>query len=197
MSRNKKEVVGTKYFLILFARFGKNKKLLNDILCQFETVLSSNFLKYQEGDDFIITHFETEEPLKNLKEFCGYVLDNTVENYILFPNNKNVTLSLPDDMKEHLLDLETDGLNIQSKNTDFDINFNDDEDDDEEDDILSEIQRKNNKKPPLEQLLKTVFDSSVEEEMSLDELLDKVQKKGLKSLTKKEKELLYGYSKRI
>ena len=189
MSRNKKEVVGTKYFLILFAKFGKNKKLLNDILCQFETVLSSNFLKYQEGDDFVITHFETEESLKNLKEFCGYVLDNTVENYILFPNNKNVTLSLPNDMREHLLDLESNTLNIDSDD------FESDEDDDDDDDILSEIYRKHGKLNPVEQLLISISD--IQPQQSLDELLEKVQNKGFKSLTKKEKELLYDYSKRI
>lgn len=195
MSRNKKEVVGTKYLLIFFARFGNNKKLLSDILGQFDSILSSKFLKYQEGDDFVIAHFETEETLKNLREFCSLVLDDTVGNYILFPYNKNVSLSLPEDFKEHLFDLENDMLNIEL----FDESFDkcDIEDEEEEDDILSEIYKKNNKKHPLEYLLKTVFDTPQEEKLSLDELLEKVQKNGLKSLTKKEKELLYDYSKRI
>lgn len=193
MSRNKKEVVGTKYFLMFFARFGKNRKLLSDILGQFDSILSSNYLKYQEGEDFVIVHFETEETLKNLREYCSLVLDDTVGNYILFPYNKNVTLSLPEDFKEHLLDLENDNLNIEL----LDDNIIECEiEDEDDDDILSEIYRKNNKKHPLEHLLKTVFDSP-QEELSLDELLEKVQKNGLKSLTKKEKELLYDYSKRI
>lgn len=193
MSRNKKEVVGTKYFLIFFARFGNNKKLLSDILAQFDGILSSNFLKYQEGDDFVIAHFETDETLKNLREYCSLVLDDTVGNYILFPYNKNVTLSLPEDFKGHLLDLDNDNFNIQGLNEENDC----EDEDEEEDDILSEIYKKNGKKHPLEQLLKTVFESSQDEEMSLDELLEKVQKNGFKSLTKKEKELLYDYSKRI
>lgn len=196
MSRNKKEVVGTKYFLLMFARFGKNKKLLNDILGQFDNILSSNFLKFQEGEDFVIAHFETEETLKNLREYCSLVLDETVGNYILFPYNKNVSLSLPKDFKEHLLDLENDLFDIQNKTTNGDYCEFEDEDE-EDDDILSEIYRKNNKKHSLEHLLNTVFNTPIEDEMSLDELLEKVQEKGFKSLTKKEKELLHGYSKRI
>jgi hypothetical protein len=194
MSKNKKEVVGTKYFLILFAKFGENKKLLTDILYQFETILSSNFLKFQEGEDFVITHFETDESLKGLREFCGLVLDETIENYILFPNNKNITLSLPNEFKEHLLDLENDNLNIEPTIIDL-REIEHDEDEDDDDDILSEIYRKQNKNNPLEQLLNTL--STTQTKMSLDELLDKVQKNGLKSLTKKEKEQLYDYSKRI
>lgn len=198
MSRNKKEVVGTKYLLIFFARFGNNKKLLSDILAQFDSILSSNFLKYQEGGDFVIAHFETEETLKNLREFCSLVLDGTVGNYILFPYNKNVSLSLPEDFKEHLFDLDNDSLNIQLLNEGLDkCDIEEEDDNDDVDDILSEIYKKNNKKHPLEHLLKTVFDRPQEEKLSLDELLEKVQNNGLKSLTKKENELLYDYSKRI
>lgn len=192
MSRNKKEVVGTKYFLMLFARFGTNKKLLTDILCQFDQILTSKYLKYQEGEDCVIVHFETDETLKNVKEYCRMVLDDTVGNYILFPNNKNVYLSFPEEFKEHLLDLETNTFNFDNP---IDIIW-EDEDDEDDDDILSEIYRKNNKKPPLEQLLSSL-NTQTEQQLSLDELLDKVQNKGLKSLTKKEKEQLYDYSKRI
>lgn len=194
MSRNKKEVVGTKYFLILFVRFGKNKKLLTDILCQFDQILTSKYLKYQEGEDCVIIHFETDETLKNVREYSRMVLDDTVGNYILFPNNKNVYLSLPEEFKEHLLDLETNTFNMDNP---IDIIWeNDDEDDEDEDDILSEIYKKNNKKAPLEQLLSSL-NTQTEQQLSLDELLEKVQNKGFKSLTKKEKEQLYDYSKRI
>jgi hypothetical protein len=193
MSRNKKEVVGTKYFLILFAKFGDNVKLLNEILSQFNVIISSNFLKYQKGGELVIVHFETEETFKNLKEFCGLVLDKTVENYILFPNNKNVYLSFPQDFKEYLLDLDNDNIDFEM-NIDDIVEFMEDEDE-EEDDILSEINKKLGKKNPMEQLLKSL--KTLEPTFTLDELLDKVKNNGLKSLTENEKEQLYDYSKRI
>jgi hypothetical protein len=193
MSKNKKEVVGTKYFLILFAKFGPNNKLLTDILSQFSQIMTSSYLKFQEGDDFVIVHFETDETLKNTREFCRLVLDDTVRDYVLFPNNKNVYLSLPDDRKEHLLDLEMETFDCED-DIDNPIDFNLDYD--EEDDILSEIYKKNGKKHPLEHLL-TALNNQQEKQPSLDELLDKIQNNGLESLTKKEKELLYDYSKGI
>ena len=73
MGKNKKEVVGTKYFLILFAKFGENEKLLHGLLSQFEGILSSKCLKYQPGEDFVITHFESESPSNEIKELCKFV----------------------------------------------------------------------------------------------------------------------------
>jgi hypothetical protein len=187
MGKNKKEVVGTKYFLILFAKFGENEKLLHGLLSQFERILSSKYLKYQPGEDFVITHFESESPSNEIKELCKFVLDGTVKNYILIPNNKNVTLSLSNDILESLLDLDTNDSKFIEKidinDVDYDFNPIDFNQMDDDDDIM------------MGDFFKLLY--GVKKEPSLDELLDKVQKNGFKSLTKIEKTQLYDYSKRI
>jgi hypothetical protein len=83
MSDKKREVVGTKYFLLLFGDFKDNNFLLEQILGQFEPVLCSKFIKFHFTDEYVIAHFETEESPKDIKEFCKIVLEDIIDNYIL------------------------------------------------------------------------------------------------------------------
>ena len=82
MNNKKKEVVGKKYFLIVFGVYMENQTLLTGLLNQFEPILSSNFLKFHFGKDYVIAHFETEETQKDVRDFCDLVLSTTVENFI-------------------------------------------------------------------------------------------------------------------
>ena len=79
MSNKKREVVGTKYFLLLFGDFKDNGFLLEQILGQFEPVLCSKFMKFHFTDEYVLSHFETEETPKDIKEFCKIVLED-IEN---------------------------------------------------------------------------------------------------------------------
>lgn len=103
------------------------------------------------------------------------------EAYILTELNDEVTISMPKDIKQHLMDLENSSDNIEmfidmklEKNN---TRYNDEEkyDDDFVALLLDEVKRKV-KKP------------------SLDQLLEKISKNGIDSLTNFEKETLEYYS---
>jgi len=178
MNNKKKEVVGKKYFLIVFGVYMENQTLLTGLLNQFEPILSSNFLKFHFGKDYVIAHFETEETQKDVRDFCDLVLSTTVENFMLVPNDKNTFICLPKDLKEFLCNL--------------DVN--------QEPDSLSEIEEKSDEDYKMEQILKKMFGKKQEKELkklSLDELLEKITSIGIENLTKEEKEQLYDYSKGI
>ena len=178
MSDKKREVVGTKYFLLLFGDFKNNNFLLEQILGQFEPVLCSKFIKFHFTDEYAIAHFETEESINDIKEFCKLVLDDIIDNYILLPHNKNILISLPKDIENELMDLDNDNL-IKSDTK-----------------HISEI---------MEHVLTNLFgikndsDGIYEQAnvSTLDELLDKIKTVGIDKLTNEEKELLYGYSRTI
>ena len=185
MSDKKREVVGTKYFLLLFGDFKDNNFLLEQILGQFEPVLCSKFMKFHFTDEYVIAHFETEESPKDIKEFCQIVLEDIIDNYILLPHNKNILVSLPKDIENDLMDLDNDNIVKPDKLS-------------EKPDIkhISEV---------MEHVLNNLFNDQNEfddiyEQVNvptLDELLDKIKTVGIDKLTNQEKEKLYDYSRTI
>ena len=194
MSKHKKEPTPKKYFMLLMGDFStpKHEKILINLLNQLEPIISSSFLKYQKGDDFLLGHFETIENKKDLTEFFDIVFGESIKNYLLFSNNRNNIISLQPDLMEYIMDLETEQEYIDDEDSE------EDEEEDDEDflninDIMSEFNKDLPPKGFLEQLLKRKGGKSEEDKPTLDELLDK----GIDNLTKKEKELLYDYSKRI
>jgi hypothetical protein len=192
MRKEKKEPTPKKYFMLLMGDFStpKHEKILLNLLNQLEPVITSPFLKYQKGDDFLLGHFETFENKKDLTEFFDIVFGSTIKNYFLFVNNRNNIISLQPDIMNYLMDLETEDNNSNEEMY---------EDDDDEDfininDIMSELDTESTPKSVLEHILKnSKFNRDGYKEPTLDELLDK----GINNLTNKEKELLYDYSKRI
>jgi hypothetical protein len=184
MSNKKREVVGSKYFLLLFGDFKDSNFLLEQILGQFEPILCSNFMKFHFTDEYLIAHFETEECLKDIKEFCKIVLDEIIDNYILLPNNKNILISLPKEIEKDLMDLDNETIMKHDKLSD-------------KDDIkhISEV---------MEHVLTNLFNQNDSDDIydkakvpTLDELLDKIKTVGIDKLTNNEKELLYDYSRTI
>ena len=185
MNKPRKETVGTKYLLIAFGDFKDNQNLMTELFNQFTPILSSNFLKFHFGDEYVIAHFETEENQKDIKEFCSMVLQDTVCNFILTPHNNNVMISLPKELSDFLFNLE------QNEQINY-VNMSENEENNEDDDIVEQLLEKMN----VLKILDTEK-SKKETKLSLDELLDKIQEKGIDQLTKKEKQQLYDYSKGI
>lgn len=186
MDKHRKNPTSKKYFLLLMGDFSEpeNEKLLFDLLLQLEPIISSQFMKYQKGDDFLLAHFESEDTKKDLSEFLDLVLGDTLKNYMLFANSRNNIISLKPEIMNMLMDLEND---IQMEDDE------DDEDDIDISDIMSELESDSSPKSVLEQILKNQKFNKDQTKPTLDELLDK----GINNLTEKEKELLYDYSKNI
>ena len=187
MDKHRKNPTSKKYFLLLMGDFSEpeNEKLLLDLLLQLEPIISSQFMKYQKGDDFLLAHFESEDSKKDLSEFLNLVLGETLKNYMLFANSRNNIISLKPEIMDMLMDLEND------------YHEEDDDDDDDESidisDIMSELENDSSPKSIFEQILKNQKFGKELPKPTLDELLDK----GIENLTEKERELLYDYSKNI
>lgn len=186
MNKHRKNPTSKKYFLLLMGNFNEpeNEKLLFDLLLQLEPIISSQFMKYQKGDDFLLAHFESQNTKKDLSKFLDLVLGHTLKNYMLFANSRNNIISLKPEIMDILMDLETDNDKEVNKYDNEYININD---------IMSELDEDSSPKSFLEQILNNLKSDRQETKPTIDELLDK----GIENLTKKEKELLYDYSKNI
>lgn len=145
-------------------------------------IVDSPNLKFQHTKGTMIFHFATEVSKEEIFDYVGGILYGVTEAYILTELNDQVTVSMPSDIKQHLLDLENSSDSIEmfidmrmEKNN---LRHNDEEYDEDEDFVvllLDEVKRKV-KKP------------------SLDQILEKISKNGIESLSKFEADTLKYYS---
>lgn len=169
-----------KYILTVIGSF-ESEESCKELAISLTPIVDSPNLKFQHAKGILVFHFATEVSKEEIFDYIGGILYGVTEAYILTELNDEVTISMPKDIKQHLMDLENSSDNIEmfidmklEKNN---TRYNDEEkyDDDFVALLLDEVKRKV-KKP------------------SLDQLLEKISKNGIDSLTNFEKETLEYYS---
>lgn len=169
-----------KYILTVIGSF-ESEESCKELAISLTPIVDSPNLKFQHAKGILVFHFATEVSKEEIFDYVGGILYGVTEAYILTELNDEVTISMPKDIKQHLMDLDNSSDNIEmfidmklEKNN---LRYNDEEQDD--DDfvalLLDEVKRKV-KKP------------------TLDQLLEKISKNGIDSLTNFEKETLEYYS---
>jgi hypothetical protein len=166
-----------KFILILFKEFSR-KDECKDIVTVLAPIVDSKFLKFHHTKGSMIIHFESEVGQDELTPFIQGVLYGIVSTFILSEYTDRMSLVMPQDILEHLLDLENDSEGTIKFKPNSDGEYVDDDymDNDFISLILDDIKWKI-KKP------------------SLDQILEKIKKNGIKSLSEFEKEILEEYSK--
>lgn len=167
-----------KYILILFKDLTRDE-LPAEIVSLLTPIVDSKFLKFNHNRGSMVLHFESEVDQSELVPFIQGVLYGIVSSFILSELNDKMSLQMPKDALEHLLDLENDGEGSYRIDLSKQTNFLDYEEDVDEDFIgllLEDIKWKI-KKP------------------SLDQILEKIKMQGIKSLSQYEKDILEEYSK--
>lgn len=169
------------YILTVIGSFDSEESC-KELAIALTPIVDSPNLKFQHTKGTMIFHFATEVSKEEIFDYVGGILYGVTEAYILTELNDQVTVSMPSDIKQHLLDLENSSDSIEmfidmrmEKNN---LRHNDEEYDENEDFVallLDEVKRKV-KKP------------------SLDQILEKISKDGIESLSKFESETLKYYS---
>ena len=168
------------YILTVIGNF-ESEKECQELAISLTPIVDSPNLKFQHTKGILIFHFATEVSKEEIFDYVGGILYGVTEAYILTELNDKVTFSMPKDIKDHLLDLENTTDNIEmfidmrAEKNNLRINEDDEDDDDFVALLLDEVKRKV-KKP------------------TLDQLLEKISKNGIDSLTQFEKETLEYYS---
>jgi hypothetical protein len=166
-----------KYLLTVIGNF-KSEEECKDLAMTLTPLVDSPQLKFQHSKGTMIFHFATEIDQDELYEFLVINFYGIVSCFILTEFTDKVSLFLPEPLKSHLLDLENPGedlgisINMNEIETEIPI-----EDENEFVALLLEDVKKKIKKP------------------TLDQLLEKIHKKGEESLSQFEKDTLDYYSK--
>jgi len=199
-----------KYLLFIFSDFKENGSFLKDIPLQFIPISTSKYFKYNFGDYGMVCNFETDLPFDEVREFTQMVLEGLVDQFFIIEHSDNMAAHMPDNLKLNLFDLNSDnrkydtpdnmsdkqgedeGFKIMefflSKKEDGSVDpsdlinfiFSGDEEDEDEDSIIHKARMKQKAK---------------DARPSLDQLLEKIKEKGIKSLTKYENQLLEEYAR--
>jgi len=135
-------------------------------------------LKYIFTSGTIMVHLKTDESKDKVKSDISEIAMDLSCLYFLSDFPDKLSCNLGDDDAKYLFDFTYD-VEIEGE---FDFNLNLEEDDDDDDD-----------ENDLVQMLKDKF-SVKEKEPSLDEILDKINQKGVSSLSIQEQAILKNYN---
>lgn len=169
-----------KYILTIIGSF-EDEKMCQDLVLSLTPIVDTPHMKFQHTNGILVLHFGSEVSKSEIFDYVGGILFGITEAYILTELHDNMTLSMPKEIKEHLLDLDNSTedaeMKIDMNRIKKNLDFMEEEDDD--DFVALLLGEKNNlfKKP------------------SLDQILDKMIEKGYDKLTEFEKDILKGYSK--
>lgn len=187
-----------KYILYVLDKRENQDEFINELAKEMCYMLDMKDVKFYYGEENAIFTFQTKQDFPLLSELLGIIMEMNKVPYILLPySNDKMSFFLSKDVSDHLfsdklsedtkMDEYLDKLNKMGdnmKNLDdilFKNIFSDDEDD-EDDDVLKKIYRENDKKVG---------------QNKIDQIFDKINKLGIKSLTTQEKQILDNYSKQL
>ena len=169
------------YLLTVFGEF-ETKEMCQNVALSITPIVDSPNLKFQHSKGVLLFHFSSEIPKEEIYEYVKGVLYGVTESFILTTITDDVSVSMPEDIYNHLFDLDSANGEIDMKLDMTRIKNNLDFMEQEEDDLVA-------------LLLEEMRENNVIKKPSLDQILDKVLTNGMESLSSFEKDTLETYSK--
>jgi hypothetical protein len=170
-----------KYLLTVFGEF-ETKEMCQNVALSITPIVDSPNLKFQHSKGVLLFHFSSEILKEEIYEYVKGVLYGVTESFILTTITDDVSVSMPEDIYNHLFDLESANGKIDMKLDMTRIKNNLDFMEQEEDDLVA-------------LLLEEMRENNAIKKPSLDQILDKVLTNGMESLSPFEKDTLETYSK--
>jgi predicted HicB family RNase H-like nuclease len=170
------------YLLFVLGNFLTSKAIHRDvaeIIDILTLLLDGKALKYIHHDNLILCHFQSYENIEDIDLYLSEHISPTIFAYFLIPKPRKMGIRLEDDLQTHLMNLninsfsDTDNIKTDHLSDSF-LHISEVLSSFKED-MLSEIK----KHSPVEENIYEV-----------DNILDKISKSGLQSLTPQEKKFL-------
>jgi hypothetical protein len=168
-----------KYLLTVFGEFN-SKEIIARLGKGLAPIVDSPHLKFQHTKGAMVFHFGSEVSTEEIYDYVTGIFYGLSDAFILTEMTDKTSVYMPENIKAHLLDLENDT---------------------EEVDIRIDVPRMSKSADDMSEMAED-FVSFLLEEMedeikvpTLNQILDKINEKGLSSLSGFEKEILDEYSK--
>ena len=171
------------YYLLSITNDLSSDEICKEIAISLSPIVDSPNLKFHYTRNQIIFSFGTKTEKSEIYEYITGILYGLFDIFVLTEIVDDFSVSLPNDVREHLFDLDNVGENVTMKldmeriKKNLDFSFEEDEEDDENDIMSLIIKNKNTTPNP-----------------TLDQILDKLYSEGIDSLSSTEKNILETYS---
>jgi hypothetical protein len=168
-----------KYLLTVFGEFN-NKEIIARLGKGMAPIVDSPHLKFQHTKGAMVFHFGSEVSAEEIYDYIVGIFYGMSDSFILTEMNDKTSVYMPDDIKAHLLDLENDTDEV-------DITIN-----------IPKMGKSVDDMSEMAEDFVSFLLEEMEEEIktpTLNQILDKINEKGLSSLSGFEKEILHEYSK--
>lgn len=174
------------YFLILFAKSEKQENFVQVVAENLGHVSDNEDVRYYFGSESCIFKFVSKQSLTELSKFIKNLFKNSEVAYFLSEySTDNMSFQIPESIEKFLFDEEA-GM---TEFTSFIDNFK------QLEDVNTELDWS------IHNLVRELYEMdnqiAKEKKPSLDQILDKISKFGIQTLTEKELNLLNDYSKKI
>lgn len=175
--------------LVCFGNFKHYHESVSDIIRLVSTYNNDDDIRFIYSDTKIITIINSALNFDELKNVIDMSINNMVDMYLFFRYTKDFSVKLPHDVFSHLFDkkYKTKAIDLNLKDEKFKFGVGDSIKNemeklnnaiDEELNYIDELLKKN-RKPKKKDIY-----------LSLDDILEKIHKRGIDSLTKQEQEFL-------
>ena len=179
-----------RYVLFIFGKTEKQEDLVTMISQDVSVMSDLGDVRYYYSPDSIILTFNCSESLESIDAFLNMLYGKMNIVYMLFPYEKDkMSLKMDEDISKHLFDIDV-SPEKNEKLSDLEkriLNLLDGK----LEENISEMELCEDGGDFIDEITKR----KKETEPTLDELLDKINEKGISSLTEKELNLLNKYSK--
>jgi hypothetical protein len=181
-----------KYLLTVFVAHNNQEQFVQSVAMEISQLTKVNGVKYHFGPQAAIYTFETKSSFENVKSFFDAILGDLSITHILVPvKTDKMSYWFEKQFEKHLFGTDICKTNEEYSKEEQEMmqdtmfggrnNFDDIDEEDDEDEGEIEVIIKNTMKKE-------------KETPSLDDLLDKINKSGMSSLSQAEKNLLKQYS---
>lgn len=184
---NKMSKKDPQYMLFIYGDLTDHGGTIDDIGFQMVTIVTSEQLKYTYGEFGVVFNFRSSYEFVDLKEFIDMIFSDLTDQYFLVEIKGEFDLKMPRKLKKDFLNIDGESKKVENKNGAIDVK-------ETKVDPPKKIE-------PAIRMFFPLFDpmmGGIEQEriLSVDEILDKINESGIKSLTEREIETLENYGKR-
>ena len=182
------------YMVIIFGDFHRKEQKMSNIIYAISPMVDSKNIRFVYSDSHIVIHFTSNMEFLELQRLVDLAIHSECDLYLFFNYNEKFAVKMQPEIFTHLFDwnrqTESVNLDLRDKNLSK-LGFGPNNED-------IKIMMMGLDFDPFAGLQETLFKKprpkKIELPLDMDSILEKISKKGIDSLTKREKEFLKNIS---
>ncbi len=182
------------YMVIIFGDFHRKEQKMSNIIYALSPMVDSKNIRFVYSDSHIVIHFTSNMEFPELQRLVDLAIHSECDLYLFFNYNEKFAVKMQPEIFTHLFDwnrqTESVNLDLRDKNLSK-LGFGPNNED-------IKIMMMGLDFDPFAGLQETLFKKprpkKIELPLDMDSILEKISKKGIDSLTKREKEFLKNIS---